>query len=144
MHNPYSRETFDRLRIVTQAAVCLFLDFPTNSLCFVASSALKSSILTNSALKYKTGPEFAASEGTKTLAVTDKAWHSRADMVQGVIISRTWSMVGKDIGHTRTMETMNNCYLWVRFGDRRHHSGTLTNMAPGFGLTRTDDDVQRK
>ena len=42
------------------------------------------------------------------------------------------------------METVNNSYLWDRFGDRSHHSGTLTSMPRCFGLMRTDDNVQRK
>ena len=34
-------------------------------------------------------------------------------MVLGDIISRAWSMMGKEISHTRTMETVNNGYLWT-------------------------------
>ena len=87
----------------------------------------------SSALKNKKGPESShLSEGLKTWPVRDKAWHSRADLVLGDIVSRAWSKVGKEIGHTGTMEMMNNPYLWVRFGDRRHHSGTLTNLARSF------------
>ena len=64
-----------------------------------------------SALKNKMGPELAASERLKTWPVSDKAWHSRADMVLGDIVCGTWSKVCKEIGHTRTMETVNNGYL---------------------------------
>ena len=59
------------------------------------------------------GPELAASERLKTWPVRDKAWHSRTDVVRGDIVSRAWSKVGKVIGHTRTMETVNNGYLWT-------------------------------
>ena len=37
--------------------------------------------------------------------VRDKAWHSRADMELG--ISRALSKAGKELGHTRTMKTVN-------------------------------------
>ena len=68
-----------------------------------------------SALKNKKGPEGShLSEGLKTWPVRDKAWHSRADLVLGDIVSRAWSKVGMEIGHTRTMETVNNGYLWDR------------------------------
>ena len=91
----------------------MLTNFPTNSLCVVVSSAQKSFIDTNSGLKNKKGPELTASERLKTWPVRDKAWHSRTDMVLGDIDSRAWSMVGKEIGHTRTMETVNNVYLWT-------------------------------
>ena len=71
----------------------------------------ESFIITNSALQNKKGPKFAASEGMKTWPVRNKAWHSRSDLVLGDIVSRAWSMVGKEIGHTRTMVTVNNGYL---------------------------------
>ena len=64
-----------------------------------------------SALKNKMGPQLAASERLKTWPVRDKAWHSRSDMERGNMVSRAWSKVGKELGHTGTIETVNNSYL---------------------------------
>ena len=52
------------------------------------------------------GPRLAASERLKTRPVKNKA-NSGSEVELGDIVSRAWSKVGKEIGHTRTMETVN-------------------------------------